>query len=459
MTLPDPIEEAALEILDLEDAGEQAVRLQELLRRHPDHRHGILEICADVDVGDREPPPSGHVFGPFRARTTVQRRAWGRTLLADDERDGCPVALHVIESAPSADPELVRRLGDLVATLERIDARGVARFRAIGRDDAGQHWFARDWVPGRPLAAEDDLGAAPPRLRSDLGKLADAIARAHQLGLAHGAIDDEHLVVSGRDAGRRLTLVDLGLQQLLHLLGHRGAAPTADDDRSRLRDRGVAAAAAAPTANDRPPGSAAGPATAATNRRGRWLLALALLLATAAIAVLWRWPGSTAGWPDRCPYPPPVRDARTFQDELQRIDTRIAAADAGSAERDRARAYWFWIRACRTVWTDDAADGPDASFAPHRIAAVLDEFGQHERLPLHLSLLAPPPADGRAPDRDRLRRGLAAASSASGAAPGAWAPLLTALRTAIHAHDAGESARADAALAAAWFELVAAERR
>jgi len=448
VTLPAPIEEAALEILDLEDAGEQALRLRELLRRHPDHRHGILEICADVEAADRTPPPLGHVFGLFRPRTTVQRQPWGHTLLADDERDGSPVALHVIEPPPSADPELARRLSELVATLGTIDARSVVRFRAIGRNDMGQHWFARDWVPGRPLTPDDDLHAAAPPLRSDVEQLADAIARAHHLGLAHGAIDDEHLVISGRDAGRRLTLVDLGLQQLLHLLGHRASAPEAADDDRRLREHGVAAVRAAP-----------GRPTVEASRGTRWLPALALLLAAAAIGALSLWPASASGWPDRYRYPAPVRDARTFQVELQRIEARIEEADTGSAARDRARSYWFWIRACRAVWTDDGAPGPNASFAPHRITAVLDEFGQNEQLPLHLSLVAPPPADGRVPDRDRLRRSLTAASSASAGAPEAWAPLLTALRTAIHAHDAGDPARADAALAAAWFELAAAERR
>ncbi|MDQ3898563.1 MAG: AAA family ATPase, partial [Actinomycetota bacterium] len=171
--------------------------------------------------------PSGHDrprrFGArFRATRVLRAGPTGETLRGIDETDGSEV---VIRTVLNPDPAAAARLEGELAALARLDATGLVRPVAAGRQGAVLY-SVQPYAPGVTLEARLGLEAEPLRVADALavgrGVLA-ALAEAHEHGVVHGDVRPSNIVVrtTPGDTGRfeAATLVDFGVVQLRRVGG------------------------------------------------------------------------------------------------------------------------------------------------------------------------------------------------------------------------------------------------
>jgi serine/threonine-protein kinase len=137
--------------------------------------------------------------GRFRVRAQVGDATLGRLYCALDAERGRDVALRVL-SGLSKPEAASTRLAAHIARLAAVRHRSLAAVFDCGVD-AGQLWFASEWVNGRSLDREvTDKGPLATEAVIGLGiEVARALGEAHQHGLIHCALKARNLLlVPGR---------------------------------------------------------------------------------------------------------------------------------------------------------------------------------------------------------------------------------------------------------------------
>jgi serine/threonine-protein kinase len=157
----------------------------------------------------------GTMFGPYRVDSLIGRGGMGEVYRAvDTGQDGRRVALKILPSALSGDPQFVARFRREAEIAARLSDPHVVPIHRYGETD-GRLFLDMLLIDGRELAdvLAQDGPLAPARALSILEQVAGAIDAAHADGLVHRDVKPSNILLTQPGAGRAefAYLLDFGI--------------------------------------------------------------------------------------------------------------------------------------------------------------------------------------------------------------------------------------------------------
>jgi Tol biopolymer transport system component/serine/threonine protein kinase len=135
----------------------------------------------------------------------------GVVYLAQDTQLDRPVALKVLPSETTADPQRLRRFLQEARAASKISGAHAAHIYEISESE-GTHFIAMEYVEGEPLAVRIAGRPLPPSEVAHLGaQIAEALDEAHARGVTHRDIKPQNVIVTPRGAAK---VLDFGLAKL-----------------------------------------------------------------------------------------------------------------------------------------------------------------------------------------------------------------------------------------------------
>jgi serine/threonine protein kinase len=163
---------------------------------------------------------AGQTFGHYELEREIGRGGMGEVYLARDERLGRPVALKLLSSSFTADPERVARFRREAHAVSHLNHPNVVTVYEVGEAD-GQRFIVTEYVEGETLRELLARGPLQPQRALDIAvQVASALASAHEAGVIHRDVKPENVMV--RPDGY-VKVLDFGLAKLTEAAG--------DDDR------------------------------------------------------------------------------------------------------------------------------------------------------------------------------------------------------------------------------------
>jgi serine/threonine protein kinase len=162
----------------------------------------LTEVVSAIAGGIPQPERlAGTAIGAYKVLREIGRGGMGVVYEAEQSRPRRKVALKVILGGRHVDATTVRRFEREAESLARLKHPGIASVYESGCTDDGQHFFAMELVPGRPLSdVLRDEGAASSRVdvRRRIAlfrKISAALVYAHQRGVIHRDLKPSNIVV------------------------------------------------------------------------------------------------------------------------------------------------------------------------------------------------------------------------------------------------------------------------
>jgi eukaryotic-like serine/threonine-protein kinase len=157
------------------------------------------------------PLASGTRLGPYEIASPLGAGGMGEVYRARDTRLGREVAIKVLPSALSSDPERLKRFEREARSASSLSHPNIVTIYDIG-SDGGVSYIAMELVNGESLRAELAAGALPVRQVLQLGaQIAEGLAKAHSAGIVHRDLKPENLMVT---EDGHVKILDFGLAKL-----------------------------------------------------------------------------------------------------------------------------------------------------------------------------------------------------------------------------------------------------
>jgi serine/threonine protein kinase len=167
-------------------------------------------------VSSGELPP-GYVVGEYRIANVLGRGGMGVVYAGTQPIIEKRVAIKVLHSELSAEPDLVRRFLDEARAVNRIRHPNIIDIFSFGQLADGRQYFVMEYLEGRTLAERliaRDL--APTDLPLLLGQICDALDAAHTESIVHRDLKPENIwIVEPRRGRPFVKLLDFGIAKLL----------------------------------------------------------------------------------------------------------------------------------------------------------------------------------------------------------------------------------------------------
>jgi hypothetical protein len=165
--------------------------------------------------------PGEAVLGRYTIEREIGRGGMGAVYLARDAQLGERVALKVISSLASDDPQSIAgRFRREVAQARKITHPNVIRIHDIGEDN-GLLFLSMEYIEGQTLAERLRRGGPLPipEALSILGEVALGVAAAHAVGVVHRDLKPHNVLIAERPGSRVVKVIDFGLATSLFLAG------------------------------------------------------------------------------------------------------------------------------------------------------------------------------------------------------------------------------------------------
>jgi predicted ATPase/serine/threonine protein kinase len=219
------------EFLRRESAGDAALEaeVRSLLDSHH-NADGFLErpaigvaakAMAQAGTGDTVDSMCGRTFSHYRILQKLGQGGMGEVYRALDTRLNREVAIKTLSLDGHANPEALTRFEQEARSACALNHPNIVTIYELGQTD-GTHYIAMELVDGETL--RHLLASGPIPFRKVIGiavQVADALAKAHEIGVTHRDLKPENLMVSGEGAAK---VLDFGLAKL------RGSTPAPDSD-------------------------------------------------------------------------------------------------------------------------------------------------------------------------------------------------------------------------------------
>jgi eukaryotic-like serine/threonine-protein kinase len=178
---------------------------------------------------------SGTKLGPYEIQSPLGAGGMGEVYRARDPRLDREVAIKVLPASLSSDPSLKQRLEREAKAISKLSHPHICALHDIGHQD-GVDFLVMEYLEGETLEQRLMRGALPPEqtLRY-AAQIADALAKAHKLGITHRDLKPANVMLTKSGA----KLLDFGLAK------HSGTAPLADaltemtQDQAKLTSAGM----------------------------------------------------------------------------------------------------------------------------------------------------------------------------------------------------------------------------
>jgi serine/threonine protein kinase/Tol biopolymer transport system component len=150
---------------------------------------------------------SGTKLGPYEIQSPLGAGGMGEVYRAKDTRLDRTVAIKVLPSHLSADPELKQRMEREAKAISALQHANICTLHDIGAQD-GTHFLVMEYLEGQTLAERLAKGALPLDQVLRIGtEIAQALEKAHQQGIIHRDLKPANVMLT--KAGAKL--MDFGL--------------------------------------------------------------------------------------------------------------------------------------------------------------------------------------------------------------------------------------------------------
>jgi len=198
-------------------AGDESLRAEvgSLLAAH-EEAGGLLEaplsqVAADVLDRSRDGFAEGQTLGPYRVLGKLGAGGMGEVYRARDERIGREVAIKVLRSSFSADPDRLRRFEQEARAAGALNHPNILTLHDVGRHDR-MPYLVSELLEGETLRARLERGALPRRKAVETAvSITDGLAAAHAKGIVHRDLKPENVFVT---SDGRVKVLDFGLAKL-----------------------------------------------------------------------------------------------------------------------------------------------------------------------------------------------------------------------------------------------------
>jgi serine/threonine protein kinase len=128
----------------------------------------------------------------------------GEVFRARDTKVGRTVALKVVSDAIAGNPARLQGLLADASAATALSQPNIATLFDVGEAD-GRHYLAYEFAAGRSLRDESGGAAMNPRRALDLAvQIADGVAEAHAVGIIHGDLRPDTIIVTGKGSAKVL---------------------------------------------------------------------------------------------------------------------------------------------------------------------------------------------------------------------------------------------------------------
>ena len=167
--------------------------------------------------------PEGKIFGWYRLEAKIGEGGMGEVYLAVDTRLGRRVALKVLPSEFTRDPDRLSRFRQEARTASALNHPNILTIHDVGEVNA-THFIAAEFVEGVTLRRRmefTDLDLT--EILRIIGQVASALGAAHAAGVVHRDIKPENIMI--RSDGY-VKVLDFGLAKLLESSKDSDDSPT-----------------------------------------------------------------------------------------------------------------------------------------------------------------------------------------------------------------------------------------
>lgn len=153
------------------------------------------------------PLTSGAKLGPYEIQSPLGAGGMGEVYRAKDSRLDRTVAIKVLPSHLSEDPELKRRMEREAKAISALQHANICTLYDVGTQD-GTNFLVMEYLEGQTLADRLEKGALPlDQVLKIATEVAHALEKAHQLGIVHRDLKPANIMLT--KAGAKL--MDFGL--------------------------------------------------------------------------------------------------------------------------------------------------------------------------------------------------------------------------------------------------------
>src|SRR5256885_2890034 len=151
--------------------------------------------------------PSGTRLGPYKIIAPIGAGGMGEVYRALDTRLGRDVAVKVLPSHLTSDPDLKARFEREARVISSLQHPHICTLHDVGHQD-GVDFLVMEFLEGETLQQRLLRGALSLKQATDYGiEIAGALDRAHQLGIVHRDIKPGNIILTKSGA----KLLDFGL--------------------------------------------------------------------------------------------------------------------------------------------------------------------------------------------------------------------------------------------------------